>query len=530
MRISEDPAPELIRTAYARELADTPILYEGMSLADLAHVVMLTEEQVIPREAGGQLMHVLLSLHPRPPFDFFPDPATGDLYSNRVAYIGMLTHHVGYLSAGRARREAITIAYRIAARSRLLKLAAALIDLAHAAVDLAETHRATLFPDYTYLQNAQPTTFGHYMLGFAYPVLRDLDRLQAAFARTNASPAGSGSVNGSRLPLNRERLAELLGFDTLIQHTRDAMWQADGPIEIAALMSAALVNLDRLAEDLQVFATQEFGLVEIADRHSRLSVIMPQKKNPYSLTYVRGLTGEALGTLAAMAAIGKSLSGQPDTRIFAHGSVPRSLDQVMGAALLMAGVLRGLTVNVERAAQRAAAGFSGSTDLAEVLMQESDSGLDYGTAHKIVGRAVRDALESGGETPALNPEIIAGAAEAVTGHRIEMSAERLAGVLDPVTIVASRTGPGGAAEPPVTAMLAEIRAALKIHKEWQQECETRMAAAQIGLHTLAASFATKPMPEPTDPSTDSEAKGGGPKTMGDVLSGLPKPNWRRRRW
>ena len=528
MRLSEDAAPELVHTAYARELADTPILYEGMSLADLAHVVMLTEEDVIPREAGGQLLHMLLSMHSRPPLDFFPDPATGDLYSNRVAYLSMLTPHVGYLSAGRARREAITIAYRIAARSRLLKLAAALIDLAHAAADLAEAHSATLFPDYTYLQTAQPTTFGHYVLTFAYPILRDLDRLRAAFARTNASPAGSGSVNGSRLPLDRERLAELLGFDTLIQHTRDAMWQADGPIEIAALISAALVNLDRLAEDLQVFATQEFGLVELADRHSRISVIMPQKKNPYALTYVRGLTGEIVGTLAAMAAIGKSLSGQPDNRIFAHGSVPRSLDQVVGAAQLMAGVLRGLTVNVERAALRAAEGFSGSTDLAEVLMLDSEAGLDYRTAHKIVGRAVRDALESEDETSALNAEMIAGAAEAVIGHRIEITAERLAGVLDPAAIVASRTGPGGTAEPSVTAMLAEIRAALNIHKEWQQERGTQLAAAQTALQTLAASLATRP--EPTVPPTDDEAQGKGGKTMGDVLSGLPRPNWRRRRW
>ncbi|MFQ5923468.1 MAG: argininosuccinate lyase, partial [Anaerolineales bacterium] len=149
MRFSEPPAPELTSTAYARELADTAILYPGMSLADLAHVVMLIEGGVIPPQAGGELLHALLSAHPLPPLDFTCDAATGDLYANRELYLSMLTPQVGYLSAGRSRREAITIAFRVAVRSRLLDLAAALIDCAHAATDLAETHIASLFPDYT---------------------------------------------------------------------------------------------------------------------------------------------------------------------------------------------------------------------------------------------------------------------------------------------------------------------------------------------------------------------------------------------
>ena len=120
-------------------------------------------------------------------------------------------------------------------RSRLLSLSYATEKWLRRCIDRAEEHRATLFPDYTYLQPAQPTTFGHYLLSFIYPGLRDLTRMRAAFEHVNQSPAGSGSVNGSRLPLDRAGLAELLGFDAVIPHTRDAMWQADGPIEIGAL-------------------------------------------------------------------------------------------------------------------------------------------------------------------------------------------------------------------------------------------------------------------------------------------------------
>jgi argininosuccinate lyase len=498
MRLSESAAPELIQTAYAREVADTAILYEGMSFADMAHVVMLIEVGVIPRPAGGQLLHALLKTHPKPPIDYARDPAVGDIYSNREAYLAMLTLHAGYLSTGRARREAITIAYRIAARSRLLKLAAVLTDCAHAAADLAETHIATLFPDYTYLQTAQPTTFGHYLLTFVYPILRDLDRLQAAFSRTNVSPAGCGSVNGSRLPLDRENTATLLGFDTLIPHA-----------------------LDRLAEDLQIFATQEFGLVRLADRHSRTSKIMPQKKNPYSLTYVRGVAGETIGTLAAMAAIGKTPSGQPDNRLFAHGDVPRALDQAIGATELMAGVLRGLTINVERASERAMVAFAGTTDLAEVIMLEAK--LDFRTAHDIVSRVVRDVLESEAESSAISPEMIAVAAEAVIERRIELPAERLTEVLNPASIIATRTGPGGAAESSIAAMLAEIRAALGRYTQWRQALEFRLAEAETTLLAKARSLALSPKPP-------SDSKGKGEKTMGDVLGELPERNWRRRRW
>ncbi len=143
-------------------------------------------------------------------------------------------------------------------------------------------------PDFTYLQHAQATTLGHYLLGFAFPVARDLDRARRALSLVNRSPAGSGSVNGSQIPMDRDWVADLLGSR--------AWWSTPGtpcgrptwrwsrcPSSVTAM-----TNVDRLAEDLQVFATEEFGFVELDDAHSRTSVIMPQKKNPYALGFLRG--------------------------------------------------------------------------------------------------------------------------------------------------------------------------------------------------------------------------------------------------
>ncbi|MFQ5577404.1 MAG: lyase family protein, partial [Anaerolineae bacterium] len=450
-RFAEGPAPELVAAPFTLEAGDGPLLHPGLNLADLAHAVMLIEAGLIPPAPGAQLLAELLALHAIPAADFPFDPAHGDAYTNREQYLRRrIPRAAGWLKAGRPRREATTIAYLLAVRARLLALSGALTRLLRAILTLAEAHPATLMPDYTYLQPAQPTTLAHYLLTFAHPVARDLDRLRSAFARANRSPAGSGSVNGSRLPLNRDRLAELLGFDGLALHTRDAMWQPDLPIEVMAVAVAALVNADRLAEDLQIWASAEFGMVELADRHSRISLIMPQKKNPYSLAFVRGAAREMIGQLAGMAALGATPSGQVDNRIFAYGGVPRALERAAAAANLLAATLSGLSVKREVMARRAAQGLSGATDLADVIMLEAN--LDAGTAHRIVGRAARAALELG--QPLDAPLLDAAAAE-ITGAPLTLPEATVAGAMDPAAIVGSRRGPGGAAPEPVTALSDE---------------------------------------------------------------------------
>ena len=387
-RLAEGPAPELVESAYRWEVELAPYLWSGMNWADLAHTVMLIEKGLAPREKGTRLLTLVLELAALPLQSFPLDPALGDLYTNREHWLaGRDPEAAGWLGLGRARREATTIAYHLAVRSRLLALAQALCRFLRALTDQAAQHRTTLMPDYTYLQPAQPTTLAHYLLCFAYPALRDVDRLRAAFHRVNRSPAGGGSTNGSRLPLDRERLAELLGFEGLLPHPRDAMWQADGPVEVVGAVVAVLLNLDRLAEDLQVWATHEFDFVELADAHARGSVIMPQKKNPYALAFVRGLTGDLIVRLTAVAAAGKTPSGQVDNRLFPYHEVPRALDLAIRATELMAGVLRGARFNTAEMARRAHASHLYATDLAELITQET--GIDYRTAHAIVGRAVR---------------------------------------------------------------------------------------------------------------------------------------------
>ncbi len=485
-RLAAGPAEVLVKTAFARELADQQALFTGMSLADLAYTVMLIESRVIPPTEGASLLSALLALHTSPA-EFTPKAELGDLYTNREAWLAAHTPAVGWLGAGRARREATTTGYRILVRSSLLTFADALIGAGNALVERAEEHRASLMADYTYLQPAQPTTFGHYLLGFAYPLLRDLERLRALYGRANLSPAGCGSVNGSRIPQDRWRLAELLGFDGLAHHARDAMWQPDGSSETLSTIVMALVNLDRLAEDLQIFATAEFALVELADRHSRASVIMPQKKNPYALNYIRGATNEVSGTLTTIIALGRTPSGQVDNRVFAYGDVPRALELASGATSLMADVLKGLHFNTSLAEVRLADGFATATDLAETITLET--GLDFRTAHRIVGRLVREAAQVSRPLRELSGEDLDAAAQAIIQRPLYLSSEALAQALNPATAVAARQGTGGAAPEPFAAMVSECRATLSAHAAWQQEMAARIRRAEEALlhraHELA---------------------------------------------
>jgi argininosuccinate lyase len=323
-------------------------------------------------------------------------------------------------------------------------------------------------------------------------MLRDMERLKACFHQINQSPAGIGNINGSRLPLDRQRLAELLGFDGIITNTRDAMWQVDGPVEVMAMITALLLNLERLAEDMQIWNTSEFSLVELADCHARISLIMPQKKNPYSLAFVRGMAGNMIGRMVSMAAVGKSPSAQMDNRIFVLGEVPRSLDLAIDTVRLMASVMRGLKFNTELMANRASDGYAQATDLAEIIMQAKE--INYRTAHRLVGLAIRMTLDRGVSSSEIPSDILDEAARQILGRPLELREDLLSALSNPAEVVATRKGLGGAAVEPVGDMITECRDTISSCKAWQSRTAARLDHAEKGLVQLATALASGTTP------------------------------------
>lgn len=489
-RLTQPPSNSLIATAYAFEVEDGPLLYHGMSLADLSYTIHLAEQGLIPREPAAGLLRALLELHKIPGNQFRFDPSRGDVFTNReYALKKMAPEASEWLGFGRARRESTTVGYTLVCCERLLNLAEALINLGRGMLNLAADHLTTLVSDYTYLQRAQPTTFAHYLLSFLHPIERDLERVSAIFDRYHRLPAGLGSVNGTRLPINRRRLQELLGFQDLAIHTRDAMWMSDLPVEAATVTQIALVNVDRLIEDLQIWASHEYRLVELADEHSRISVIMPHKKNPYALSYIRGICRQSLGQVVSIAATNMTPSGQVDNRIIAYGQVPGMLDSGKQILQLLTDVLLSITINKDRMAAALETSL-GATDLAELLVTEEE--ISPKQAHRMVGMAV---LESHQKGVTFSYESLEEAAHRLLGKPLKMTRVFFNKSMDPAEIVATRTGIGGAAPSAVQAMLQLCDKWLSQSEDWvlekrkqRQESEEKMLVTANQLVEYLSNF------------------------------------------
>lgn len=453
---SDRPAQELIEAGFAWEIADAAILHHGLNLADFAHVLDLHHRKIISDNVARALLSVLKEAYHTAAADFPYDPQFGEAYNSRERYFAArIGDDAGWLHAGRPRREAARVALRLELRRRTAHLLKSAAEFAETACTVAMRHRETFMADQTYLQQAQPSTFGHYLLAFVPPALRDGARLRTALGQINQSPGGAGCVNGSRLLADRGYIADLLGFEGVIDHTRDAMWQTDTFIDVLATSASLLSNQSKLAEDLEIWSSQEFNYVDLAGPFTRASVLMPQKRNPYALSIIRGASGILIGRLSGFLAVVKSPSARSDNLIFAYGEIPRALEFATKISNLARGVVDTLTVNEQRLWKALEDGFSQATDLAEHVMLEC--GIDYRTAYRIVGDAVKTASKNGQRGIDIDVAAIQQSAQRIAGIKLSLDPRHLEKALDPKAIVASRASSGGAA-PDVVAAMAEQNA------------------------------------------------------------------------
>lgn len=485
-RISQAPSKLLVATAFKDELGRQSRLNRAMGLTDMAHTLMCMDAGIIPQPNGIALLTCLLGLHHNPNL-LELDPERGDLYTNRESLMRTQSSSVTWLGVGRARREATTTAFLITVRALLVDLQQLLVSCVRTLAQKAEDCHDALMPDYTYLQSAQPTRFGHYILASGFALMRDMARLQALFQRVNLSPAGCGSTNGSRLPQDREKLAGLLGFDGLVTHARDAMWQADLPVEIASVLSTILVNLDRLAEDLQIFSTQEFGLVELHDCHTRASKILPQKKNPFALTYIREVTNEMIGLSASTLAAGRTPSGQPDNRLLIYGTIPTAIEKTTGAVALMSETISLLRFNADAGRQRLRVSDVQATDLAEALIAET--GLNPRAAHRFVGAIVRYMHGRNAHLGDLDLKELKQLAKAELGTDLVLDANSLSEAMSPELSVEAKSQSGGCSEAAMRCMLKEMREFATKAGAWVSTKQSKIDECEMQLLERVAAVA-----------------------------------------
>ena len=484
-RLEGGPADALINAGYRYEAAAGPRLADGLSTSDLAHVVALTEAEAIPADQARALLAALLELDAIPGDDFPWDPALGDAFNSREHQLKERAGKVaaGWLSAGRPRREAFRVGLRLVARDAARHLHDACIDLAAALTRLADRHATDLAADYTYLQPAQPTRLGHLILAYAYPVLRDAERLRAIHAELDMSVAGAGGSAGSRWPLDRTRLAELLGASGVVPHVKDAMWQWDPYVDLLAAAATTATHQSELGQDLEILASQEFGIATLADAHSRASALMPQKKNPYALAVVRATAGTVAGDLTGILVALHTGSARTDHFHVLNTVVPRAMEEVIASTRLMAAVVDGMTLDATRAGEAARRGFITAADLSDVLAQ--DAGLDYRTAHHVVGRAVKMLVDAGQDEAALTPALLAEAAKASDGIDLVVDEALIAKALNPDDAADTRLQQGSSAPGETEAMVAGCEVAVEEARGWSAREAERATRAHGALRDRA---------------------------------------------
>ncbi|ORW53731.1 argininosuccinate lyase [Mycobacterium paraense] len=354
----------------------------------------------------------------------------------------------GRLRAGRSRNDQVAALFRMWLRDAVRRVAAGALDVVAALAGQAAAHPAAIMPGKTHLQSAQPILLAQHLLAHAHPLLRDVDRIVDFDKRAAVSPYGSGALAGSSLGLDPDAIAAELGFAAAAENSIDATAARDFAAEAAFIFAMIGVDLSRLAEDIILWSSTEFGYVTLHDSWSTGSSIMPQKKNPDIAELARGKAGRLIGNLAGLLA---TLKAQPlaYNRDLQEDKEPvfdavAQLELVLPA---MAGLVASLTFNVERMAELAPVGYTLATDIAEWLVRQ---GVPFRSAHEAAGAAVRAAENRGvgldeltdDELAAISPELTPRVREVLT---IEGS-------------VASRDARGGTAPARVAEQLDAVLA------------------------------------------------------------------------
>ncbi|HET7477448.1 MAG TPA: argininosuccinate lyase [Dermatophilaceae bacterium] len=355
----------------------------------------------------------------------------------------------GRLRAGRSRNDQIATLLRMYLRDHVRVVAGLVLDVVDALAGQAELHFGVAMPGRTHLQHAQPVLLSHHLLAHAWALLRDVDRLRDWDRRTALSPYGSGALAGSSLGLDPEAVAAELGFAGAVENSIDGTASRDFAAELAFVAAMTAVDLSRLAEEVVLWATKEFGFVALDDAYSTGSSIMPQKKNPDVAELARGKAGRLVGDLAGLLTTLKALP-LAYNRDLQEDKEP-VFDAVDTLELLLpafAGMVATLRFDTQRLESLAPLGFSLATDVAEWLVRQ---GVPFRVAHEVAGGCVRVCEERGVELWELTDEDL----YAVSPHLTP-------GVREVLTVagsLASRDAKGGTAPARVREQLGSLRAA-----------------------------------------------------------------------
>lgn len=493
---------ELERDAYAgrdmvildRHTADT-IAEDELSFPmqlenHRAHVIMLAEQGILTRAEAGKLLAALKKLQEAGPETVGRRPGLTDLFSNLeewiIEEIGLEVG--GKLHTGRSRNDMNLTIERMYTRKTLLDMCEAVSFLMDTLLRQARLHKQTVIPGYTHhSQHAQPVTLGHFYLCAFENFERDMERLLAAYDHTNLSPMGGAAIATTGFPINRERVARLLGFDGLLVNSMNATSSLDFAYESACAMCIFIQNVGRMAESLLLWNMGEVGISRLDLKYCSYSTIMPQKRNPVALETLRYSGEWSYGALSTMFNTMKAYTpGNGREPGFVVSLYMEIAQRVIDSAYLLEGIVRTLEVDQQRALEVTRAGFSTMTELADEMVRSL--GLSFSAAKKCVGKLVQIAHDEHIPCQAIDSALVRRAGQEVLGMDLEMPEELIRGALDPVENVKRRNIVGGPSPARVEEMITRGEARLEeLSSRWKERRDALEAASAL-LDGLAGQY------------------------------------------
>jgi argininosuccinate lyase len=419
-----------------------------------AHAAMLAATGVIAAADEAEIQDGLSQIEAEMIAGTFPfRDEYEDIHMNVEQRLKELKGDVaGRLHTARSRNDQVALDFRLWVRDACDHAVSGLEGLQRALLAQAESHAATVMPGFTHLQSAQPVTFGHHLMAYVEMFGRDAARFADARARMNESPLGAAALAGSSFPIDRHATAKALGFDAPMGNSMDAVASRDFALEALSAASICAINLSRIAEEIVIWTTPQFGFIALSDAFTTGSSIMPQKRNPDAAELVRAKAGRVFGALTALTLVMKGLP-MSYGKDMQEDKVPafEAFDALDLAISAMTGMIDDLTPNAERMAAAAGAGFSTATDLADWLVRNLN--LPFRDAHHLTGQAVKRAETLGVDLPDLPLEQLQAIEPRIT--------EEVYKVLTPEASVASRTSYGGTAPSQVRAQIQRWKDRLK---------------------------------------------------------------------
>ncbi len=364
-------------------------------MGSLAHVRMLKKCGIIPPEDADSIIQGLRTIAAEMENGQFRiDESLEDIHTNvEFRLTDLIGPAGGKLHTGRSRNDQVATDFRMYLRDVTLETVKNIDSLIDSLITIAKDNGETIMPGFTHMQHAQPVTLAQHMLAHAFKLSRDAQRFLDAFERLNLCPLGSAALAGTTYPIDREMTAKALGFKGPTFNSMDSVSDRDFVTELAFCASLTSVHLSSMSEELVLWSSQEFGFIEMADKYTTGSSIMPQKKNPDIAELIRGRSGAINGSLVTMLMMTKGLplsynrDLQEDKR-----PVMDSLDSLNSCLVMMSKVISTMKVRSDVMLSKVTSGFINATDLADYLVTK---GVPFREAHGIVGASVRYCIDNG---------------------------------------------------------------------------------------------------------------------------------------